>query len=60
MANPQVKGTGMVHVVKALRIRRDHVTPLLDGSLRRYLDEKILASSWYPTLDLLALRIDDR
>lgn len=55
MAEAKVKGTGMVHVVKALRIRRDHVEPLLKGPLRVYLHDKILAASWYPTADLLAL-----
>lgn len=51
----KVKGTGMVHVVKALRVRRDHVAPLLPDPLRGYLQEKILSASWYPTADLMAL-----
>lgn len=51
----KVKGTGMLHVVKALRVRRNHVEPLLPERLRHYLEEKILVASWYPAEDLLDL-----
>lgn len=51
----KVKGTGILHVVKALRVRRNHVEPLLPERLRIYLDEKILVASWYPAEDLVAL-----
>lgn len=53
MAN--VKGTGFLHVVKALRVRRNHVEPLLPGRLRHYLEQKILVASWYPAEDLMGL-----
>lgn len=54
--NPaKVKGTGILHVVKALRVRRNHVEPLLPERLRHYLEEKILVASWYPAEDLLGL-----
>jgi hypothetical protein len=51
----KVKGTGMLHVVKALRVRRNHVEALLPERLRHYLEEKILVASWYPAEDLLDL-----
>lgn len=51
----KVKGTGILHAVKALRVRRDHVEPLLPERLRHYLEEKILVASWYPAEDLVDL-----
>lgn len=51
----KVKGTGFLHVVKALRVRRDHVEPLLPERLRHYLEQKILVASWYPAEDLMGL-----
>lgn len=51
----KVKGTGILHVVKALRVRRDHVEPLLPERLRSYLEQRILMGSWYPAEDLLDL-----
>lgn len=51
----KVKGTGILHVVKALRVRRDHVEPLLPEPLRVYLEQRILMGTWYPAEDLIDL-----
>lgn len=51
----KVKGTALTHVVEELRTRRDHVEALLPGPLRAYLEDRILAGSWYPEADFLAL-----
>jgi hypothetical protein len=51
----RIKGTTLVEVVKALRKQRSRVSPLLDPSLRRYLDRQILVGGWYPEEDFLAL-----
>jgi hypothetical protein len=51
----RVKGTALIHVVKALRSVKDEARPLLPEHLHRYLKERILAASWYPLKDLVAL-----
>ena len=51
----KVKGTNMLTAVKALRTARDHAQRLLPPSLHRYLDERVLVSSWYPEADLMGL-----
>jgi hypothetical protein len=51
----KVKGTAILHVVKALRVRRNHVEALLPERLRVYLEQRILHASWYPAEDLVGL-----
>ena len=51
----KVKGTNMLSAVKALRTARELAQKLLPPSLQRYLDERILVSSWYPETDLMGL-----
>lgn len=50
-----VKGTGLVQVVKALRSRREASLEVLPERLHPYLDRQVLASSWYPEEDSFAL-----
>lgn len=45
----------MLTAVKALRAARAQSQELLSPSLQRYLDERILVSSWYPEADLMGL-----
>ena len=51
----KVKGTNMLSAVKALRMAREQAQKLLPPSLLRYLDERVLVSSWYPEADLMGL-----
>ena len=51
----KVKGTNVLSAVKALRMGREQAEQLLPPSLRRYLEERILVSSWYPEADLMGL-----
>jgi hypothetical protein len=51
----KVKGTNMLSAVKALRTARDQARAVLPPSLHRYLDDRILVSSWYPEADLMGL-----
>src|SRR5947209_7556165 len=51
----KVKGTNMLSAVKALRMAREQARAVLPPSLHRYLDERILVSSWYPESDLMGL-----
>jgi hypothetical protein len=53
--HPQTKGTAYIPTVKFLRSRKEQARALLAPELHRYLQERILASSWYPEDDLLAL-----
>jgi hypothetical protein len=53
--NAKVKGTNMLSAVKALRMARDQAQKLLPPSLHRYLEERVLVSSWYPEADLMGL-----
>lgn len=48
---PRAKGTMMLPIVKALRINRDLVKPLLADHLQKYLEEKVLPTEWYPADD---------
>lgn len=51
----KVKGTVLVSVVKFLRSRRQEATALLPPHCQRYLEERVLDSSWYPEADLVEL-----
>lgn len=55
MSQGKVKGTIMAEVVKYLRSRREAARAALPPRLSRYLDTRILASSWYPEADYLEL-----
>lgn len=51
----RVKGTNVLGAVKTLRAHRERALPLLPPELQRYLDERILVSSWYPEEDQIGL-----
>jgi hypothetical protein len=51
----KVKGSNVLSAVKMLRAHRDRATRLLPRHLHRYLDQRILVSSWYPEEDQLEL-----
>src|SRR4051794_14322096 len=51
----RVKGVNMLTAVKALRSNRKRAAEILPPPLHRYLEERVLVSSWYPEEDLLAL-----
>jgi hypothetical protein len=51
----RVKGVNMMTAVKALRSSREQAAKVLPPALHRYLEERVLVSSWYPEEDLLAL-----
>lgn len=53
----RIKGTGIIHVVKALRIQRDRAQGVLPERLRPYLTEKIRLAGWYPEEDAVALHV---
>ena len=55
MAVPSVKGANVLAAVKMLRANRDRAVALLPPRYHRYLDERILVSSWYPESDQLEL-----
>ena len=52
---PKVKGTNMLSACKALRAIKEQARPVLPPHLHRYLEERILVSSWYPEVDLMGL-----
>lgn len=56
-ATGNMKGTGIISVVRALRARRDAALRALPAELHRYLDERITISSWYPETDYVALMV---
>ncbi len=51
-----IKGAHIIGLVKALRARRAEAEAVLPRELHRYLDERVLASTWYPETDHVALR----
>lgn len=51
----RVKGTIMIEVVKYLRHHKDKARPLMPPHLHRYLETRILATSWHPEQDYLDL-----
>src|SRR5262245_41932238 len=53
---PSIKGTHVLDTVRALRNRREEALEVLPGHLVKYLDNRILISSWYPEADMVELR----
>jgi len=53
---PSIKGAHIIGLVKALRARRSEAESVLPPELRHYLDERVLASTWYAETDHVALR----
>jgi hypothetical protein len=51
----KVKGTNVLGAVRALKADRERALPRLDERLHRYLEERILVSSWYPEADQIEL-----
>jgi hypothetical protein len=51
----RVKGTILVPLVKVLRSNREQASPLLPPALRKYVEERVLPSSWYPAKDHIGL-----
>ena len=45
---PKTKGAHVINAVKILRAQRARALELLPPRLHHYLDERIMASSWYP------------
>lgn len=52
---PEIKGSNVLMVVKALRKARAFAEPLLTPQLRPYLSRRVLVGSWYPEADHYAL-----
>jgi hypothetical protein len=55
LSRGRVKGTIMVEVVKYLRSRKEAARDVVPPSLHRYLDTRILSTSWHPEEDYLEL-----
>jgi hypothetical protein len=53
-AFPQHKGTGLIPLVAGLKVHPD-IREKLPPRLRRYLDEPLLPSGWYPEEDYVGL-----
>lgn len=51
----RAKGTALIPLVSLLRARRERASAILSPELRGYLDQGVLAASWYPEAHLLAL-----
>jgi hypothetical protein len=51
----RVKGTNVLGTVKALRANRERALKLLPTRLHRYLEERILVSTWYPEADQIEM-----
>jgi hypothetical protein len=51
----KTKGSHVVQAVKVLRHHRERALAALAPHLHKYLEQRILPSSWYPTEDHLAL-----
>lgn len=51
----QIKGSNILPIVKAMRKMGTFARDALPARLHRYLDERILVSSWYPEADALLL-----
>lgn len=50
-----VKGTILAKMVKTLRKNKEKAREVLPPELHKYLSQKVLASSWYPVEDYVAL-----
>jgi uncharacterized protein (TIGR02265 family) len=55
MSEPHTKGAHVLSAVKVLRANRERASMLLPDSLQKYLEQRILASSWYPLAEHLGL-----
>ena len=51
----KAKGTTLISAVKALRLKKEEAKKFLPEHLHRYLQERILVSSWYPEEDLFEI-----
>jgi hypothetical protein len=51
----EIKGAALIQVVRGLRSNRAVAETLVPVSLHNYLNERLLASSWYPEADWAAL-----
>ena len=51
----RTKGVALIQMVKFLRSHRAHALEVLPGDLLHYLDERVLAGSWYPEHDILRI-----
>ncbi len=51
----KAKGIAIINAIKALRSMKDAARKALPEHLHRYLEERIMISSWYPEEDFLAL-----
>ena len=52
----KVKGTNFIGLVKVLRTHRERALAVLPPALHRYLEERVLPSTWYPADDFLGLQ----
>lgn len=48
---PRVKGVSVIETVKVLRANREQARSLVPAPLHHYLEERLLASSWYPDVE---------
>ena len=55
MEEPHTKGSHVLSAVKVLRANRERALMLLPPSLHKYLEQRILPSSWYPLAEHLGL-----
>jgi uncharacterized protein (TIGR02265 family) len=55
MAEPHTKGSHVLNAVKMLRSNRERALELLPPALHKYLEQRILPSSWYPLEEHLVL-----
>jgi hypothetical protein len=51
----RIKGTSFLHLVRMLRSQRARAMEVLPVALHHYLQERILAGSWYPDEDVLGV-----
>ncbi len=51
----KAKGISLINAVKTLRLKKDAARAVLPEHLHKYLEERVLVSSWYPEEDLLAI-----
>lgn len=51
----KIKGTGMLNLLRGLKVQSPEALSDLPAPLRRYLDEKILVASWYPADDFMEI-----
>jgi hypothetical protein len=54
-AHCNIKGTGMIGLVRALRSQREQALSLLPAELHDYLDKRIAITAWYPESHYFAI-----